>query len=81
MFVNKGGNLIPLGQYYSGILLPQGAEIFWFIIAPGQIFTSIILPPPLPVRNQRGQLYTATPGMNVHMGRNTTDNTAVGRPP
>jgi hypothetical protein len=50
------------GQYYTGILLPPGAIVFWYVIAPRQLCTDVILPPG---RNQRGQFYHATPGGNT----------------
>ena len=54
----KGAVLFRRGQYCTGILLPPGAEVFRYIIAPRQLCTGIILPPG---RNQGRQYHTATP--------------------
>ena len=36
------------GQYYSGIVLPPGAEVFRYIIAPRKLCTGKNTPPPPP---------------------------------
>ena len=43
--VNKGGQLFRRGQYCTGILLPPGAVIYRYIIAPGSFVPVQYCPP------------------------------------